>query len=406
MIKEPELIYVFLGGSAVKTSSVQQKIIAQIKGLNQAGIHCTGWFFTQEVVTDSHLSSEVILKPLEKQEVKGIFGKYMEKQRQIRLIHEELERNGGQAYFFIRHMRSGKAYFRLLQKLGARIFLYIPSNSLLEQYHEFRSGWNGSPAVRLLKLISYTFNIWLPERLFYRNYTRKVRSCVAFTPEFCDIIRKRSGGRAKVIYNRDGADAEYVPVRQPQDAEGKVKLLFMKGSQSVQRWSGLDRLVRSIEAKGGNSFELYITGKVLDAEKYSQPFIHLTGRLPENDLAALINRVDLGVSNLANYMIGFTQTTNLKSREYFMRGLPFIQANTMPDIEGTPLQEYYLNLPNDDSLIDMDLVYEFACRTRGIPDHSVIMRRYAEQMLDWNVTARELAESISTELQQLEVLRS
>jgi len=172
----------------------------------------------------------------------------------------------------------------------------------------------------------------------------------------------------------------------------------MKGSNSTQRWAGLDRLVQSIRETGKGRFELMITGRVFDTQNYADPFITLTGRISDHDLDKLIDEADLGVSNLANYLIDFQETTNMKSREYFMRGLPFIQANTMPDIEGSLMKEYYLLLPNNSGLLDMNRIYDFAMRMRNDKRHPAEMRVFAEKNLDWHITTGELAVSLRKEM--------
>jgi hypothetical protein len=174
-----------------------------------------------------------------------------------------------------------------------------------------------------------------------------------------------------------------------------VKLIFLKGSATEQRWAGLERLMRSIEAYPQLKFKLYITGNAdKQPERYNKPFVNLTGRLSFEDLDALIDDVDLGVSNLENYLIHFEETTNLKSRDYYSRGLPFIQSNTMPDVEGTEAAEFYLYIPNDDSIIDMQAVFDFAMRMRENQDHPEKMHRFAVEHLDWSITAGELAKEI------------
>ena len=390
-----QLIYVYLGGSMKASSSVQNKISDQIEGLNKAGLSCVGWFFSTEVTEDTHYGNHIIFKPLKPNKSNGGFwSKHRNKQAQIAQVHSALKSQSGNTPLFLRHISSGSAYFKMLTELGPRIFLYIPSNTIRENHHEFLSGFTGSIAGKLFKALYYITATWWPEWRFHKFYTAKVKACVAFTPEFCDMIRKKSLFPVRMIYNRDGASPRRVPVREPVHESGIVKLLFMKGSNSVQRWAGLDRLMKSIKTSGKGRFELYITGRVFDGHTYDEDFIRQTGRLGEQELNELINKADLGVSNLANYMIGFSETTNLKSREYFVRGLPFIQANSMPDIENTPLRDYYLRLPNDSSLIDMDRVYQFAMDMRSRRNHPEEMRRLAETMLDWDITTAELAAAI------------
>ena len=66
----------------------------------------------------------------------------------------------------------------------------------------------------------------------------------------------------------------------------------------------------------------------------------------------------------------------------------------MPDIEGTMAESYYHYVPNDDSIIDMNKVKDFALRMRNEVDHPQKMHDFAVEHLDWRVTSAELAKSI------------
>ena len=171
----------------------------------------------------------------------------------------------------------------------------------------------------------------------------------------------------------------------------------MKGSATSQYWSGLSRLIDSINNGFQQNFELYITGATHGEQMYQQSFVKLVGKLSEENLDALCNEVDLGVSNLANYLIHFNQTTNMKSREYYARGLPFIQSNSMPDIDGLPEEKYFLRLPNNASLIDMNLVRDFALKMRADSNHPKEMRIFAKKQLDWNIKMQELKKILEKE---------
>ncbi len=389
-----KIIYVYLGGAPGHGGSVQHKVECQVKYLNTEHTECTGWFFTTAVSEETDGPEHVKFIPLKPYtSSRKFFRKFFEKQYFIRQIHEKLKSAVNDAdFFYIRHLPSGRQYFRLIRKLGKKLVIYVPSNSLHETYREYQVSPKTTLAGRFFRWIDFVFFTWLPEYFFYRDYTSLINACVAFTPEFATMIRKRSRVHPKVIYNRDGADAAEVPVRQfHPSADEAVKLVFMKGSSTLQPWSGLERLMRSIDACKDRKFELYITGKVMNPEEFRYPFVKLTGRLENAELENLINTADIGVSNLQNYLIRFSETTNLKSREYFMRGLPFIQANSMPDITGTELEKYFLDLPNNAELIDMHRVYDFAMNMRKQPDHPQQMRKLSEVYLDWKTTTGELS---------------
>lgn len=391
-----KLVYVYLGGSK-NESSVQTKIICQINELNNNSIHTTGYFFTPEVDEIYNLTPQVSLIPLKPYFKKHkFFNKYFETKYFYKQINDWLikERNKFDL-IFLRHGKSSPTYFNLLKEFSDKILLYIPSNSIMENYREVQYAKKVSFISTLFRWIEFYFCFYFYEVQLWKNYLSKLRGVVVFTEEFGNILKKYSKKNINIIFNRDGVNCNEIPLRNFKGySNKKIKLLFMKGSSLNQPWSGLNRLIESIKLDNKNRFELYITGSVNNKEDYQEDFITLTGRLTNDELIALVNEVDLGVSNLSNYLINFNETTNLKSRDYFARGLPFIQANTMPDVEGTIAKNYYLLLPNDNSILNMDSIADFALNMRAEKDISQKMRDFALKNLDWSITVKELSNKI------------
>ncbi len=389
------VLYSSLGGSH-KGSSVQDKIACQVRELNQSGLETDGWLFTATVKEDTKLESGLTLKPLTLYESnRRWFRGYYENQFYYRQMQEILQ-NAPHDVIFYRHSGTGWTYIKMLESIRQKCLLYIPSYSIAENYNEKKYSAKAGPVSTFLRWFEYFVYFYLPERHLYNRTSRKLRGVVAFTPEFASIIKRKSGGKAKVYYNRDGADCGRIRKRDAgkQISDEYCRLVFMKGSSMLQPWSGLDRLIESIAAYPDQKIKLYITGNVTEPDRYQHPFIEITGRLSHEALEDLIDTADLGVSNLANYMIHFNETTNLKSRDYFARGLPFIQANSMPDVDGTEAEKYYLKLPNNAEIIDMNLVVKFARERREDTQTIDRMRAFAEAHLDWSVTVGELADII------------
>ena len=57
-----KLCYVFLS-AGLKSDSVQKKVISQIKGLNDSGVECRGFFLTNDVNEDTVFDKNIILVP-------------------------------------------------------------------------------------------------------------------------------------------------------------------------------------------------------------------------------------------------------------------------------------------------------------------------------------------------------
>lgn len=390
------LWYVYLGGND-EGSSVQRKVVCQINELRGHGIDARGVFFTSLVNEDFDLADHIsVIKVPAFVSDRRYFRNYHETQATYQFIYQYLKEHQDEfELIFLRHGSSGGSYFEILKDFGKRIFLYIPSNSIAENFRERQAAPNNGIVGSLFRWWEYFRYFYIYEKRLIRKYLSKLRGVVVFTNEFAEILKKQSNDQVNFIYNRDGADCKNVaPRNADMNRSGKVRLLFMKGSSMAQPWSGIDRLVNSIALGGKDRFELYVTGKVFNEDWEKHNFVKLTGRLSSEDLRKLTDQVDLGVSNLANYLIGFNETTNLKSREYFACGLPFIQANSMPDVDGTVAEQYYLKLPNDSTMINMDLVYEFAMKMRSESSHIQQMRKFAEENLDWKVTVGELSQML------------
>ena len=387
------LVYLYVGGSA-KQTSVQKKVVCQIHEMNNNGLSARGFFYTGEVTKEEELDEYITLKPLPKYNKQHrFFHKRYKAAADVKYILSDLRKNEFDL-LFVRYAGPSLSLFKLLRLFADKVLLYIPSNIISEPYQEAKHDKFNSIASWLLKWADYFVFSYFLNYYLYLFILPKLKSTIAFTPEFANIIKRKSLKRANVIYNRDGVDTVSVLPRNYTPDEGAYKLIFLKGSAVQQPWAGLERLVKSIAARPDLKFELYITGKVFNEEDFNYPFVKLTGRLSDEDLEELINKMDLGVSNLANYMIGFSETTNMKSRDYYARALPFMQSNTMPDVSGTQAEKYFLLVENNASLIDMDKVINFILNIRSDKNYITEMNRFAKERLDWNVTVKELVQSI------------
>ena len=197
-------------------------------------------------------------------------------------------------FIFLRHVNANKSYFKLLNNFSNRIYLYIPSNSIMENYREVQYAKKASIVSTLFRWIEFYFCFYFNEINLWKNYLSKLKGVVVFTEEFGNILRKKSKGKINIIYNRDGVNCSEIPIRKFNGySNPKIKLLFMKGSSSNQPWSGLTRLIESIKQDNKHRFELYVTGNIVNTEDYQEDFIKLTGRLSNEELINLVNEMDL-----------------------------------------------------------------------------------------------------------------
>lgn len=392
-----EVIYIVIG-LGKKRWSISEKVHSQIDELNALGVSTSGYFFSNEVSQKEQLQDNIFCFPLKKNKTRKYFNSFFQEQDNMlqacEILKKELPPN---AIIYLRYLSAGYGFFSLLKHFGNKIILFIPSNTIRENFIERKFTESLSVGNKIFRWLEYFLFLYMQEQLFYWFHAKRIKVITTFTPEFSEIMRRKIWGNVRFVYNGDGTNTQKVKLRVPVNRGDKVKLLFMKGSSTMQYWSGLSRLIDSINKGYQNKFELYVTGVTHGEKMYQQSFVKLVGKLSEQALDELCNEVDLGVSNLANYLIHFNETTNMKSREYYARGLPFIQSNTMPDITGKEEAKYFLCLPNDASLIDMQKVYDFALKMRADLNHPKEMRIFAKSTLDWSVKMKELKGILESE---------
>jgi hypothetical protein len=161
---------------------------------------------------------------------------------------------------------------------------------------------------------------------------------------------------------------------------------------NVSHWHGLDRALKGVEAYHGSvNICLHIVGsgkEMLRLREMTQEMglgerVLFPGYLTGDDLDMYFDRCHIALGTLGIHRIGMKQASVLKAREYCARGIPFILGYSDPDFP----QEfpYMMEVPAEDSPINMSAIVRFAQDAYAYPDHHIIMRRYAQDKLDWGV---------------------
>jgi glycosyltransferase involved in cell wall biosynthesis len=209
---------------------------------------------------------------------------------------------------------------------------------------------------------SYFSYFW--EIIFGKGFRKHCDAIIGVTDEITHYQLSRSGNLNKPhLTLGNGFDVDSVPLRQPPPYNGSnLNILCVA---TVSFWHGIDRVIKGIaQYKGPVNIQLHIVG--IGAE---------LGNL-KNLICSLIHRK------------GLTMTSELKSREYCARGIPFIIACSDRDFPGD--FSYILRLPADESPIDMEPVIIFTSRIYLDSDHSQKMNQYARKNLDWSVKMKKM----------------
>lgn len=208
------------------------------------------------------------------------------------------------------------------------------------------------------------------------------------------------GVKRKVRIVGNGAAVKSIPFRSPKPKfNGGVFNLI--GVAHLAYWHGYDRLIRSIHAYNNSkitnkiNINFYIVGdgferdslarlaKELDLENQVQ----FLGVMENDDLSKCFDDIHAGVCSLATFRKNVSYISDLKSKEYSARGIPFILANEDNDFPST--LPFVYRCENNDSLIDMgDIVEWYATLDRKHDDFS-LMRDLAEKKFDYSVKVKK-----------------
>jgi hypothetical protein len=219
-----------------------------------------------------------------------------------------------------------------------------------------------------------------------------------------DEIQHYERGRAKTdLPGRtiaNGVTVDDIPFTGFKRFDGKqLDVLFV--ASFLRPWHGLDRVIQSFNHYQGQlRWTIHIVGNI-DPETVrpvSPGLENLKFYGPKRgaELTAIISDMHLAVSSMTEYRINLNEACPLKTRDYTSRGMPFILAYLDPDLLAVDEQmRFYLEFKNDDSLLDIDEVIDFAAdMAQRQEEVSTYMRQYALAHMDWRIKLQEYLEFV------------
>jgi hypothetical protein len=205
------------------------------------------------------------------------------------------------------------------------------------------------------------------------------------------------------IATDNGVDVARVPLLPAPQRDEALRLF---GLANLSFWHGYDRVIEGMAryyACGGTmdvQFDVVGTGTALAQLEELAARHGLGGRVrfhgPRRgaELDALLARADIGVSSIGMHRLD-VDTSNLKSREFCARGLPFVIA--YPDRDFPSGLPFAYHAPADETALDIHDVIAFHRRLLAeCPDYRQRMRAYAEGRLDWSAKMRPVLDAMQS----------
>lgn len=364
-----------------------------VTGLVEAGVDAEGLFITPQVRTVTHLTPNVTLFPLNPPEPSRQTNRWLARLSALLLpfrrtasIHRAIEEALPSDTYDLILWRYPRASFQLALRM------WRSKTGVVFQHHtmELHEIVSKPPS------LNRHYLLW-SERLFSRFALKRARGIVGVTSEITQYEVARSGNphlAACTVTN--GIDTRSMPLRSPPDFDGQHLVLLMLIGSAVS-WHGQDRVIRGLaDYRGGVRISLVIVGSSsardvqLVEDLGVQDLVEFVGVSTGPALDLLFDRAHLGVASLAIHRKGLTQAAPLKTREYAARGLPIILGYRDPDLDDA-FHDVCLQVPADDSPVDMDGVVEFAHAVYRDSTHAATLRSLCEQRLDVRRKTRDLA---------------
>ncbi|MBS2034776.1 glycosyltransferase [bacterium] len=308
----------------------------------------------------------------------------------------------------LRYPMASSALHRLLKAHPGRIWLEHNTKEVEELWSNFRK---------------YTWRdwLWMLRHLDFRdarenllallNEYRWCARCFALaaggvgvTDEISDYEMARvPAGAYRCATVSNGIDTRKFQLAAPVAYNGSQLVLIM-ASTTANEWHGIDRFIQGMaDYKGSVQLRLHLVGRftstarnLVERYKLSEQ-VTFHPLLSGADLNGLLAEAHLGIGSLGMHRIPLRQGSVLKVKEYMALGMPFLVAHEEIDLLGQDeMRPYFLQLPADESPVDLKRVVAFAESVFSQPDYRGAIRSQAERLVDVRVKMAQLVELMSS----------
>jgi len=387
-----KIIYLFTSPS-LKGSSVQTKVLEQIRCLNLVDSSCRGVFFSTEVDKITRLNEFVELIPVIKCD-----WKYFRTIGQRRILDKVIygyikNQYNSTDIFYLRYPMISKGLYKIAKRFGSKIVteyqgIIIP---------DIKSNYNKNPfGLKISKLLSwfvyYLRPIW-QEKNWNSKYLSKILMATVVTSEIADFLKKE--GCKNVVIIGNGIDVSSFPIHTFNKLEKELNIFMLVGSSSVSPSHGVDRIIKSVKSNNTNFIiNLYIYSKQHYESIHGEKFnIVYRGYKNKSELDIEINHCHAAVGVVASFRKNYKTASALKVREYFSRGFPVIMSSLDADLSNNiEAEKYIIYVPNDESEIDFNYIVDKLQIILSDDEHTFKINKIAQELLTWKNKMKNVVE--------------
>jgi glycosyltransferase involved in cell wall biosynthesis len=203
------------------------------------------------------------------------------------------------------------------------------------------------------------------------------------------------GVRRKTQLGANGIDVNSISVRKAVPV-WPAKEFVMIGVASLAPWHAFDRVIRGIagyrEQHPDSSIipRLIVVGdgdvraewELLAQTLGVESCVEFVGYQSGGALDAMFERAHVAVASLGLFRKKLNMASDLKSREYTSRGIPFIAAGY--DLDFDPVPSFVFRLVNEDVAVDMGVLISWYVELSSEYDMRNMIRVYAQNYLGFS----------------------
>ena len=382
-----DLIYIYLNAS-YRSNSVQDKVVAQIKAMNDCGIKAHGLFFSAdssaEVVENSNMPFEFIpVRP----NINGWFRSLRENREMLKAMIDYLRNiHVGYKHIYIRNHRPSLLWYKFIREFSDRIVVEHQTIEEQELRNLSKSNQCGLKPSKLLSWLEFSFIPMWQEKVWGPLAIGQSIRLIGVTEEIMryELTRARFGKPAGLCIT-NGIIVEDFKLRTAPPFDGKtLHLLMLVGGTTDVDWHGIDFLVHGIdEYTGPCKIFLHLAGHNAILKKYKSANIIKHGYLTKDEVDKLCDMCHLALGTFAFERKGMKEASTLKMREYAARGIPVVFGHIDHDYKtltehGLAMQMKSMNSP------DFTEIVKFAEIVNHI-DTGTRIRNFAFSKMHMNV---------------------
>ncbi len=261
----------------------------------------------------------------------------------------------------------------------------------------------------VIEIPTYPFSkelSYLSGRILYLYHLLFLRFCLKNIHFFVTYSTHNQIYNIKSIPISNGIDIDMYPVKKNSWIPGSPLVLLIVARTSI--WHGIDRVIEGLkkyyENKPVQEIILNVVGegdalptlKSLVRNYNLDDYVKFWGTKIGHELDAMYDISHIGIASLGCHRINIYSASMLKSREYLVRGFPFICSVDMPDIPSD--FEYVKYFSADDSYIDMEEVLAWAKKVYEHQHLQENIKNWARMNMSWRIKLESVVNEINTYL--------